>query len=84
MSFTSTSAIPWVLFHLETAAAHPVPFLVTLHALPKHAASLDTLPGWMLREAGWVVAISEAIMADLKALAPCPLAPTVPGRATPS
>ncbi len=61
---------PGVLFHLETAAAHPVPFLVTIHALPKHAVWLDTLLGRMLREAGWVVAVSEAMMADLSTLAP--------------
>ncbi len=61
---------PSVLFHLETAAAHPAPFLVTIHALPKHAVRLDTLLGRMLREADWVVAVSEAIMADLSTLAP--------------
>ncbi len=61
---------PGVLFHLETAAAHPAPFLVTIQALPKHAVWLDTLLGRMLREADWVVAVSEAIMADLSTLAP--------------
>jgi glycosyltransferase involved in cell wall biosynthesis len=61
---------PSVLFHLETAAAHPAPFLVTIHILPKHAVWLDTLLGRMLREADWVVAVSESIMADLSTLVP--------------
>ncbi len=61
---------PNVLFHLETAAAHPAPFLVTIHNLPKHGCGLDTIFGRMLREAGWVVTITAAMMADLKALAP--------------
>jgi len=61
---------PSVLFHLETAAAHPAPFLVTGHNMPKHGGGLDTLLGRMLREADWVVTVSEAMMADLKAMAP--------------
>ncbi len=63
-------ADPSVLFHLETAAAHPVPFLVTIHVLPKHTVWLDTLLGRMLREARWVVTTTETMMADLNTLAP--------------
>lgn len=61
---------PSVLFHLESSAAHPAPFLVTIHALREHAGGKDTLMGRMLGEAGWVVAVSKANMITLEALAP--------------
>ncbi len=61
---------PSVLFHLESSAAHPAPFLVTIHALREHAGGPDTLIGRMLGEAKWVVAVSKANMVELEALAP--------------
>jgi glycogen(starch) synthase len=58
-----------VLFHLETTAAHLAPFLVTMHNV-RHAAWHEALLDRMLREAGWVVSVSEALKAELVKLTP--------------
>lgn len=58
-----------VLFHLETGAAHSAPFMVTIHTI-RHAPWHDPLLDRILREAGWVVSVSEALKAELNTLAP--------------
>ncbi len=68
INFTGFDGIG-VLFHLETAAAHSAPFLVTVHTV-RHAAWHEPLLHRMLREAGLVVSVSEALKAELGRLAP--------------
>ncbi len=58
-----------VLFHLETTAADAAPFLVTVHTV-RHADWHEPLLERMLREAGWVVSVSEALKAEVAGLAP--------------
>ncbi len=58
-----------VLFHLETAAADSAPFLVTVHTI-RHVAWHEPLLDRTLREAGWVVSVSEALKAEVVGLAP--------------
>ncbi len=58
-----------VVFHLETTAADSAPFLVTVHTI-RHVAWHDPLLERMLREAAWVVSVSEALKAEVGELAP--------------
>jgi glycogen(starch) synthase len=59
-------------FHLQTAGAHPAPFLVTLHGgeLPSQTFSHDTLLGQTLRRADWVTACSGALLAEARQFVP--------------
>ncbi len=62
---------PSALFHLHTAAAHPAPFLVTVHgALPGTSISSDTLQRRTLRSADWVTCVSSAVLAEVRQKAP--------------
>jgi glycogen synthase len=63
---------PGVFFHLHTQAAHPAPSILSVRlALPDHRVGLvDTLLGRALGMARWVVANSEAILADVRELLP--------------
>lgn len=65
------SISPDVFFHLHTAAAHPAPTLVTIHGLPMiRISGLNNLLGRTLSSANWVVAVSNAILTDLRRIAP--------------
>jgi glycogen(starch) synthase len=55
-------------FHLVTAAAHPVPFLVTLHG--EWVSQADAIVRRTLQSAAWVVGCSKAILDKGQRLAP--------------
>ena len=59
---------PSVLFHLQTAHAHPAPTLVRMNqeVLHREADKLDTLTGRVLREADWVACVSAAVLAQAR------------------
>jgi len=61
---------PAVFFHLSTADAYPLPALVTVHALLKLSGGSDTILGHLLRTAGWVSAVSAAVLNDVRRLHP--------------
>jgi glycosyltransferase involved in cell wall biosynthesis len=61
---------PSAYYHLATTGVRPCPWLVTVHQLlPESAASRESVMGRMLREANWVTAISECVLANLRSLA---------------
>jgi glycogen(starch) synthase len=61
-----------LLFHLQTAGAHPSGWLVTLQTevLSCQVGRTDTLLHRALTSAGWVVACAEAVLAQARAVAP--------------
>jgi glycogen(starch) synthase len=60
-----------ILFHVNTAGAHPVPTLVTLHqALPDERIGCDSLLGHLLRSSDWVNACSDAVLTHARQLVP--------------
>ncbi len=62
---------PSAFFHLQTAAAHPAPTLISVHiALPVSSSGNDTLLGKLLTSADWVTANSEAVLNDVRQLVP--------------
>jgi glycogen(starch) synthase len=64
-------ADPTVLFHLQTADVCPAALLLSICvAPPSPGGGVDTLLGSLLGRASWVAAISEAILGDIRRLAP--------------
>lgn len=61
---------PSVLFHLQTLTARPAPFAVTVHALAQHEGGAESLLGRLLREADRVVAVSGAILRQIRLIEP--------------
>jgi glycogen(starch) synthase len=63
---------PSILFHIETADAHPAPllFTVTLELLPDQDSAPDTLMGRTLRAADWVTCVSSASLAQVRERVP--------------
>lgn len=62
---------PISYFHLKTTSAYSAPTLVTLHAsFAEYVSGPDTLLGQTLDFADWVVAVSEAVLADIRAVTP--------------
>ena len=60
-----------VLFHLNTAAAHPALSLLTLHqALPDEPIGRDSLLGHVLQSAAWVTACSAFVLGHARRLVP--------------
>jgi glycogen(starch) synthase len=60
-----------VLFHVNTAAAHPAPSVVTLHqALPDAPIGRDSLLGNVLHSAAWVTACSTSVLDSARRLVP--------------
>jgi glycogen(starch) synthase len=60
-----------VLFHMNTAAAHAAPMLVSLHqSLPDGPVGRETLLGKLLRDADWVTACSEFVLNNVRDLVP--------------
>jgi glycogen(starch) synthase len=63
---------PSLLFHLQTADAHPAPWLVRLQTevLGSQADGEGTLLHQAMRSADWVVGCSEAVLAQARQVAP--------------
>jgi len=60
-----------VLFHVNTANAHPAPVVVTLHqALPDGPVGRDSLMGNLLRTSDWINACSDAVLTHARELVP--------------
>jgi glycogen(starch) synthase len=60
-----------VLFHVNTAAAHPAPSVVTLHqALPDAPIGSDSLLRNVLHSAAWVTACSASVLDSARRLIP--------------
>ena len=58
-------------FHVATARTHPAPSLVTLHmSVAGYMGGSDTVIGRLLRQASWVVGVSEATLADARQTVP--------------
>jgi glycogen synthase len=58
-------------FHVATARTHPAPSLVTLHmSVAGYLGGSDTVIGRLLRQASWVVGVSEATLADARQTVP--------------
>ena len=56
-----------VLFHLQTAEAHPAPVLARINTeiLPSESDVPDTLTGQVLRTADWITCVSSAALAQV-------------------
>lgn len=63
---------PSLAFHLQTAAVHPLPWLLTLQGelLPSQAVLPDTLTGRAVLLTDWVVGCSAAVLRQARQLAP--------------
>lgn len=64
---------PSALFHWKTAAAHPAPTLLTLHALhtlPEQADTQHSLLVRTLQQAAWVTSVSEHLLMAARRLVP--------------
>lgn len=62
---------PSVFFHIQTSRAYPCPTLLTIHGeLGRCEAGHGTLLGRALRDADWVTTVSQALLGDVRALAP--------------
>jgi glycogen(starch) synthase len=60
-----------VIFHRQTAAAHPAPELVTLHGIHRDSSyGPEALYGQLLRAAGWVVACSSVVLYETRRQVP--------------
>ena len=63
---------PSVLFHLETAHAHPAPVLVRMNQeiFSSRGAKKDTLMNRMLQAADWVACVSAAVLDQVRQSVP--------------
>lgn len=61
---------PSALFHLETARAHPLPVVVALHSSNTLASAPDAMARRLLESADWIVACSQAMLAEARCSAP--------------
>lgn len=63
---------PATVFHLLTEPAHPAPFLLSLRTevLPSQRPAGHSLLGRALAGAGWVTAVSAAVLDQVRRLAP--------------
>jgi glycogen(starch) synthase len=61
---------PSILFHIQTADAHPAPSLVSIRVGLPDRGGPDTLVGCALRSADWVTANSAAMLAHARRLVP--------------
>lgn len=61
---------PSSLFHWDSQSAYPARTVVTMHSVPAHMASGNSLALGTLRKADWVTAVSDYMLAWARAQAP--------------